>query len=66
MAKIEIRNIRELKERFNKAIETLPQYYQAIYSDFEKFAGSSLELSVQALEQIAKRHKRARANDYAS
>lgn len=66
MEKIELPNIESLKKRFNDALATLPQYYKAIYSDFNRFVAQSLELSVQALEQIAERHMKARRSDYAS
>jgi len=66
MEKIEVPNIESLKKRFNDALATLPQYYKVIYSDFDRFVAQSLELSVQALEQIAERHMKARRNDYAS
>lgn len=66
MEKIEVPNIESLKKRFNDALATLPQYYKVIYSDFDRFVAQSLELSVQALEQIAERHMKARRSDYAS
>jgi hypothetical protein len=52
-----------LKKRFETVFDMLPDYLKVNYRGFEQFAVLSVELALQALEQIAENYKKFEAED---